>query len=1357
MNFIKNLSIRNKLLLIAIVPLLALFFFLMTNISAELEAKAVVAEVQREVEHAEALSSVIHNLQQERGYSMSYLISNGSEDRSELFSQREQTNKAITVFNRLISDGDSSLLNLLEKRLPMLRAGLDQFKTGPDRIQEEFAGINLVLIDDVQKTALYSRNPEVKQLLNAHLFIMYGKEYFGALRNELSQAILQEGFQNQDFATFSALRGKFEMNLESFRKSTSADLAALLVGEMENGNVMFARKIIDAASEDPEFQRFAYTSDSWWTAGVAFLNSLKKVEDHSSLAIGNAAELQLEAISTSVLHSILIAVLLLLIIGILLYSIITTLVSSVVQMKNAAERIAAGDLGVALNVNAGDEIGNLANAFRRLVSVSKEYAETARAIGNGDYSVDVNVRSNVDTLGLSLNTMKDNLLRLSKENQERTWLLSGSGELNDRIRGDKDLREVAGEIIAHLTEYLNAQVGAIYLADNGQLMLAGTYAFGIRKDNSNVIRLGEGLVGQAAIERKPITFTNVPHDYIRISSGLGDAVPRNIIVYPFQYEEELKGVIEIGSVNPFTSIEMEFLRVVAESIAIAVNSAQSRTLQKELLEETQRQTEELEAQSEELRQINEELQEKTDLLEKSEAELRAQQEELQQTNEELEEKASLLEEQKEALEVAKMEVESKARQLEVTSRYKSEFLANMSHELRTPLNSILILAQLLSENKTKALAEREVGFARNIYSSGTDLLNLINEILDLSKVESGKIELDIANVNLLEIQDSLQSLFRELAKTKGTAFEISVNTGEIGDEISTDRQRLEQILRNLLSNAFKFTGKGGEVTVDISTVNLGTVAPGSRLARQGKVVAFSVTDTGIGIPPEKQHVIFEAFQQADGSTKRKYGGTGLGLSISRELANALGGEIVLKSEEGAGSTFTLYLPVLFDASMVVQTEKEVAVRKPLSPEPAQPAARRVLSHVPGINGADLGEAVSDDRFSVKENDRVILIVEDDRKFAGIILDFVRSRDYKGILAHQGNTALSLARYYRPDAIILDMKLPMMDGSQVLKHLKNDPELRHIPVQVISGYDRRKEGYELGAFDFIRKPLDNEGLQKAFSKIEEFISKKLKKLLVVEDNKEQNMAIRELVGDGDVKSYPAYTGAEAYEIMQKEKFDCVIIDLGLPDMGGIDLMEKLKADERLKSVPVIVYTGKDLTRDEAGRLNKLANTVVLKTADSNERLLDETTLFLHRVESKLPKEKQEIIRRLHRTDEVLKNKKVLIVDDDMRNIYSLTNALEEEGVKCITAENGRAAVQILNEQPDTDIILMDVMMPDMDGYEATREIRSKNRFGKLPIIALTAKAMKGDREKCLEAGMSDYIAKPVDIEKLLSLMRVWLYR
>jgi signal transduction histidine kinase/DNA-binding response OmpR family regulator/HAMP domain-containing protein len=937
-----------------------------------------------------------------------------------------------------------------------------------------------------------------------------------------------------------------------------------------------------------------------------------------------------------------------------------TISTPILALASTAKVISdKGDYSLRATKQGNDELGSLTDAFNYMLG---------------------QIQARNEDLHDLTQTLEQKVSERTVALEGKNHLLTGISEINDTLRGIQEVPVLAQDIINKLARVLHAQIGAVYLKEErNELHWIAGYAFSKAEQEHPVIKIGEGFVGQAALEKKAILFSEVPDDYVKINSGVGNIPPKYIIVYPFLYEGLVKGVIEVGSIHPFSDLDIQLLDLMSENIAIAFNSSQSRTHLKDLLEETQRQAEELQAQ----------------------------QEELQQTNEVLEEKAG---------------------ELTQTSKYKSQFLANMSHELRTPLNSILILAKLLAENKHKMTAEKQIEYAQNIHNSGTDLLNLIDEILDLSKVEAGKIELDIEKVNIDELSDNLRSMFTEIANNRSIDFEIIHQTENFTLPFYTDKQRLGQILRNLLSNAFKFTGKGGKVTLDIN------VAP------PGDLVAFAVTDTGIGIPKDKQKIIFQAFQQADGSTKRKYGGTGLGLSISQELAHALGGQLELESEEGKGSRFTCYLPLRSDPSL----------REPV---PVPPPATREEQATAFYSGADTG----DDRSAIRENDKIVLIIEEDVNFAKLLLDSLRERNYKGILTHQRSTGPSLARYYKPDIIALDLCLPARDSYEVLRQLKSSPDLRHIPVQVFSEYDDRKESLALGAFDFIKKPVSAPEIQAAFSRVEEFIRRKLKKLLVVEDNEQENKAICELIGNGDIRSYPVYRGGDAYEIMQKEKFDCTIIDLGLPDMSGIDLLEKIKATEGLNKMPIIVYTGKDLDREEVAYLNQLADTIVLKTASSKERLLDEVALFLHRGGTASPGEERQITGKLKGTNEVLKNRKVLIVDDDLRNSYSLTNALEEDELRCITAENGRSAITLLNEHSDIDIILMDVMMPEMDGYEATREIRKMDKFGKLPIIALTAKAMKVDREKCLEAGMSDYISKPVDMDLLLSLMRVWLHR
>lgn len=1339
MNILKNLSIRTKLILISLVPLLGTVYFLQDSVLSQLDRREAAMQVYRESLEVERISNLLHELQKERALTISYLATQKPDDRSKMMDQREATNYAASELKKIYGEHEkkTAIVSGIDT-LTLLRNDINLF---PDAINQ----IKLSLLNEIGNTTRISQNAEIKNLLGSHQFLLYAKEYLAQIRSYLSLLILSARFSENEISQFGFQKGQLEFNLTRFEESALPELKKLYE---RNTSGDAAQQMF--ADMDSVFKNFGFLAsvsyDQWWINSTATINAFKEMEDSSLNVVKERAELLVDNITDAIITNLLITLfVIVIIIGLVVFT-VKDIINSISNIKVAAQRMMNGEVGFAADVKSKDEIGDLAATFNKMIAITKEYAVFADTIAKGDYNLSVNIRSESDILGKALSNMKDNLLELSEENRVRTWLLAGNSELNDKMRGEKEIVPLAQDIISQLASYLNAQIGAIYIKENGHLNLAGSYAFHHRKDNTNSFLIGQGFVGQAALEKKPIIFNQIPDDYIKINSGLGNAVPKNIIVYPFLFENEVKGVLEIGASKEFSELDLKFLQAVSDNVAIALNASQSRERLKQLLEETQRQAEELEAQQEELKQTNEELQEKTALLEKSEAELRTQQEELQQTNEELEEKANLLEEQKRILENAKIEIEDKARELETTSKYKSEFLANMSHELRTPLNSILILSQMLMENKNNTLAEKEVQFAKNIYNSGTDLLNLINEILDLSKIESGKMELDISEFKVQRLAENMNSMFAEIARTKSINFEIVIDENINGFVLRSDKQRIEQILRNLLSNAFKFTSVGGNVQLYISKP-LKNVAFSKKHLNELNVIAFYVKDNGIGIPKNKSEAIFEAFQQVDGSTKRKYGGTGLGLSISRELAHSLGGEIHLDSAEGKGSTFTLFLPVNFDPLLITQSSRKIAIREK-EPVKSFNTNSRPLKIVE--------KNVSDDRNSITDSDRVVLIMEDDVDFANVLLNFVRERSYKGILAFQGNTGLSYARLYKPDAILLDMNLPVMDGKEVLKHLKSDPDLRHIPVQIISGYDRKKEGMELGAFDFIKKPVTHEDLWNAFDKIEDFVNRKIKRLLIVEDDATQNEAVKELIGNGDVKCFSAFSGNEALSMLTENPFDCIIVDLGLPDMTGFDFLEKIKEHKELVKIPVVVYTAKDLTREENNRLDKLANTVVLKTAFSHERLLDETMLFLHRVESRLPAEKQNMIRKLHKSDEVLKSKKVLIVDDDMRNVYSLTNALEAEGLHCITTENGREAIKVLNHDASIDIVLMDIMMPEMDGYEATREIRRMKQFKKLPVIALTAKAMKGDRDKCLAAGMSDYIAKPVNIEQLLSLMRVWLY-
>jgi CheY-like chemotaxis protein/signal transduction histidine kinase len=779
----------------------------------------------------------------------------------------------------------------------------------------------------------------------------------------------------------------------------------------------------------------------------------------------------------------------------------------------------------------------------------------------------------------------------------------------------------------------------------------------------------------------------------------------------------------------------------------------------ELLKQSQALTESLQAQQEALTETNKRLEQQTRSLQQSEELLKKQQDELQQTNAELEVKAQLLSDQKTEVELknkeveqAKVALEEKAEQLALISKYKSEFLANMSHELRTPLNSLLILSQILSENADGNLTTKQVGFAQTIHSSGSDLLDLINDILDLSKIESGTMAVDISAVPFAEVRKFVESTFRQMADLKGLHFEVDVDPA-LPPALQTDTKRLQQVLKNLLSNAFKFTERG-TVRLKARLATEGWNPEQELLNAANAVVAFSVSDTGIGIPKEKHGVIFEAFQQGDTGTSRKYGGTGLGLSISRQITRLLGGEIRLESAPGLGSTFTLYLPLIYPVAPTAAPSVEVT-----GPADVEGAETKIVAAPPSrvMLAPVVERAINDDRSTIEEGDRILLIAEDDPNFAQILLDLARDRGFKGLVAHRADRALALAREYQPTAVTLDLRLPDADGWTILDRLKHDPATRHIPVHIISVEENWQRGLRLGAIDFLTKPATKESLSDALTTLHEFIDRPIKRLLVVEDDVVAQQSIVELIGNGDVQTTTVGSGEEALEALQTGRYDCMVLDLGLPDMTGFQLITRVKSEIGLRKLPTIVYTGKQLTKREEAELGRLAESVVIKDARSPERLLDETALFLHRVTANLPEGKRRMLEALHRTDPTLTGRTVLIVDDDVRNIFALTTFLERSEMRVVYAESGREGIGRLQETPEVEVVLMDVMMPEMDGYETIRAIRDMSKFKHLPIIAVTAKAMKGDREKCIEAGASDYIAKPVDMDQLLSLLRVWLYR
>jgi CheY-like chemotaxis protein/signal transduction histidine kinase len=887
------------------------------------------------------------------------------------------------------------------------------------------------------------------------------------------------------------------------------------------------------------------------------------------------------------------------------------------------------------------------------------------------------------------------------------------------LQGQRDLTTVGRLLLTELTPLVNAHRGVIYQVqyeDSPQLRLLSAYASDGASPHLQVIQVGEGLIGQCAMDKRQRLVTDIPEDTAPVNSALLRMTPKNLVVLPVLFENQVKAVIELASVSTFTTSQMTFLEQLTDSIGIVLNSIEATMQTEGLLTQSQQLAGELQTQQKELQQTNDQLEQKAQQLAERNVEVERKNQEIEQARRALEEKAT---------------------ELSLTSKYKSEFLANMSHELRTPLNSILILGQQLTENPDGNLTPKQVEFARTIHGAGTDLLNLISDILDLSKIESGTVTVEAEDILLTNLLDTVGRPFRHEADNRQLTFDMAIDP-HLGRSISTDSKRLQQVLKNLLSNAFKFTAEGG-VRLSVTAALGGWSAEHPVLDHSPAVVAFEVSDTGIGIPQEKQKLIFEAFQQADAGTSRKYGGTGLGLAISRELASLLGGEIHLQSTPGKGSVFTLYLPLKYAGPTVAP--RVVASTQPL-PAVAQ---ERVIEQLP------------DDRLSLEPGDTILLIVEDDPHYARVLVDLARDKGFKVMVAARGAEALDLAKQYQPTAISLDVFLPDMLGWTVLSQLKHNPLTRHIPVQIITLDEDRQHALARGAFSFVNKPTTTEGVAAALTQIKEYAKPRRKRLLIVEDNAAEQMSIKELLGHDDIEIVTADTGAGALTTLRDQPCDCVVLDLRLPDMSGFEVLDSIRKDEVLSEVPVVVFTGRELSVEEDAELHTMARSIVVKGVESPERLLDETSLFLHRVITELPTEKQRMLEKLNSSDEDLVGRTALLVDDDARNIFALSSVLERRGMKVLTATTGSEAVALVGSNPEIAVVLMDIMMPQMDGYQTIGVIRANPAFRRLPIIALTAKAMKGDREKCLEAGASDYLAKPVNTEQLLLAIRMWLHR
>jgi CheY-like chemotaxis protein/signal transduction histidine kinase/HAMP domain-containing protein len=1010
-----------------------------------------------------------------------------------------------------------------------------------------------------------------------------------------------------------------------------------------------------------------------------------------------------------------------------------TLATFADQVTTVAREVGVeGRLGGQANVPGAagtwkDLTGNVNLLADNLTNQVRAIAEVATAVTKGDLtrSIQVEASGEVAELKDNINTMIDNLRLTTDRNTEQDWLKTNLARFTGMLQGQRDLGTVGRMLLSELAPLVNAQQGVIYQMETEEtagLVLLSAFADDGENGHLRQLKIGEGLVGQVASEKRRMLITDLPDKTVPIRSGLFASVPKNVIVLPVLFEDRVKAVIELASLSSFTASHLAFLEQLTASIGIVLNSIEATMQTEGLLKQSQQLAAELQTQQKELQQTNEQLAQKAQQLAEQNVEVERKNQEIEQ---------------------ARRALEGKAKELALTSKYKSEFLANMSHELRTPLNSILVLGQQLSENPDHNLTPKQVEFARTIHAAGTDLLNLISDILDLSKIESGTVSVDADEVFFTSLMEMVARPFRHEAENRKLAFEVTADP-RLPRSLVTDSKRLQQVLKNLLSNAFKFT-EHGSVRLSVSVADKSWSEDHPILSGAASVVAFQVADSGIGIAPDKQRIIFEAFQQADAGTSRKYGGTGLGLAISRELASLLGGEIQLRSTPGEGSTFTLYLPLTY----VGPSTSELSGDWKAATAPLKLSNMVVTEHPV--------EEIEDDRHNLQPDDAVLLVVEDDPHYARVLCDLARDKGFKVLAALRGAQALTLAHEFHPSAVTLDVFLPDMLGWTVLNHLKQDPATRHIPVQMLTLDEDRQHGLARGAFAFVTKPTNADDLESALVRIKEYATPRRKRLLIVEDNPAEQLSIRELLGYDDIDVVVTATGSEALKLVSEESFDCAVLDLRLPDMTGFDILERMRDMPAVKDLPVVVFTGKELSPDEDARLHTLARSVVVKGVESPERLLDETALFLHRVVADLPQEKQKMLDRLHRSDEALVDKKVLVVDDDMRNIFALSSVLERRGMAVLTAGTGREAISMLEQTPDVAIVLMDIMMPEMDGYATLQVIRQNPAFRRLPIIALTAKAMKGDREKCLEAGASEYLAKPVNTEQLLSALRMWLHR
>lgn len=1343
------IPLNYKLALLGLVPLICLIFFFFIVEKEKTERINGTDNFITRINLALSADNLIEQLQQERRLSLDKMFK--INDEGALSVQQLKTDEAIQQLNMYTDSGlnaDYAEYTFIDE-LPNWRSSINQGTMGYaetfnhyQKITERLSVFTEVSTDYANLNESLGTQIELREVLSKMV------NYFAILRLNVYFTYADKTLSDIDFPKFNMnyeLLQSYIKQLKSLDKRYHQDNLKKLQSSQAFTTTLNFFKTIHDTKEIPQ----KFTSQAWWNVSATAIDLLKSRLNITIEEISKNASLVYESeIYDRNTTRIIFFLCIVLAIG-LTYLVIKNIANHLFELQEAASKIALGYTNIPLPTFAKDDLGVVARSIRKIDRSNQELAKAADEIGKENYDIPILAKGPHDLLGNALINMKASLEKHAKKDKTALWVQSGESLINGLLIGRSELKEFGLELLKALVDYLDAAVATYYIGEHGKnFELLGSIGVADRSQLPQKIGVGETLLGKAILEKRSVVVENFPTNYLQIRTSLGTSQPQWILIIPLIHEKEVEGVIEIASIKEMPDSAIDFANSITKNVGAAIHAIKSRIRLKELLEETQAQAEELQAQQTELENLNVELEAQANKLQASEEELRVQQEELLESNQELEIKSQALEEKNQMILERNLEIQKKAEDLALSTKYKSEFLANMSHELRTPLNSILLLSRLLSENNEGNLLEDQIEYAKVIQTSGNGLLTLIDEILDLSKIEAGKMTLSYEEVSLADMLNDLQSLFEPMAVDKGLQLNLVLDKIPV-DNIQTDNLRLQQILRNLISNALKFTAKGS-VTLRVSPSE----------EKEG-YLDFSVRDTGIGIPREKHQLIFEAFQQADGSTRRKFGGTGLGLSISKELAKLLRGSLRINSEVTDGSEFIVSIPISKPleeqriAEEIPSVTKEIETKTDSDKEAV--SKKPLDTRIPFLS-AVIPDELADDRDNIKEGDKVLLIIEDDTNFARALIDFSHKSNYKVITTVRGDVGIELAEKYMPQAILLDIELPVKNGWQVMEEIKNNASTRHIPVHIMSSHEVKRESITKGAIDFIRKPMALEQIGQIFGRVEKALSAGPRKVLIIEDNLKHAQALAHYLESFDVKTDISKDIQSGVNRLKSHEADCVILDMGIPDAQAYKTLETIKSDAGMENLPVIIFTGKQLSPSEEIKIKQYADSIVVKTAHSYERILDEVALFLHLVEESNDRPKKEQ-RKLNSTlVEVLNEKTVLIADDDIRNIFSLTKALERYKMNVLSAENGREALRVLqNNAGKVDIVLMDMMMPEMDGYETTTRIRQDKQFKNLPILAVTAKAMMGDREKCIAAGASDYISKPVDFDQLISLLRVWLYQ